>query len=232
MRFFFLFFPFVFFFAPVRFFSSFFVFPRTRRKAERSLTRLGEEETKTKPTRANKKNSYTLFQETYHRPTLKEVHVRGPKSDYDHRLLTHDRAMRAGLDDVGIGVLFGLADYRYEVLAMIQHAAHLEREYGAGPHTISVPRMRHAEGSDVSDAPPFPVDDANFKKVFLLLLERVGGRGGERAFSSLFFSYFLKNKNILLTCSLFFHPSLSFLIHSPLFSSSSPSSALPCPTRA
>ena len=113
--------------------------------------------------------TYTLFQETYHRPTFKQVHVRGPKSDYDHRLLTHDRAMRAGLDDVGIGVLFGLADYRYEVLAMIQHAAHLEREYGAGPHTISVPRMRHAEGSDVSDAPPFPVDDANFKKLVAII---------------------------------------------------------------
>ena len=160
--------------------------------------------------------TYTLFQETYHRPTFKHVHVRGPKSDYDHRLLTHDRAMRAGLDDVGegenvsfspffhflffvsgkktqnknltslslsllplssppprnlqgIGVLFGLADYRYEVLAMIQHAVHLEREYNAGPHTISVPRMRHAEGSDVSDAPPCPVDDANFKKLVAIL---------------------------------------------------------------
>lgn len=80
--------------------------------------------------------TYTLFQETYHRPTFKEQHVRGPKSDYDHRLLTHDRAMRAGLDDVGVGVLFGLADYRYECLAIVQHAAHLEQEYGAGPHTI------------------------------------------------------------------------------------------------
>ena len=69
----------------------------------------------------------------------------------------------------GIGVLFGLADYRYEVLAMIEHAAHLEREYHAGPHTISVPRMRHAEGSDVSDAPPFPVDDANFAKLVAIL---------------------------------------------------------------
>jgi len=97
------------------------------------------------------------------------MHPGGPKSDYNHRLLTMDRAMIAGLDDVGIGALFGLAPYPYEVLAMLCHAEHLDQTYGAGPHTISVPRMRHADGSAVADAPPFPVDDANFKKLVAIL---------------------------------------------------------------
>ncbi|PSC67160.1 [e] hydrogenase H-cluster radical SAM maturase [Micractinium conductrix] len=113
--------------------------------------------------------TYTLFQETYHRPTFKHMHIAGPKSDYDNRVQTHDRAMRAGLDDVGLGTLFGLYDYKYEVLATLMHANHLEREYGAGPHTISVPRMRPADGSDVSLAPPYAVDDANFKKLVAIL---------------------------------------------------------------
>lgn len=117
----------------------------------------------------DKVGTFTLFQETYHRPTFKKMHVSGPKSDYDHRLLTQDRAMRAGLDDVGIGTLFGLFDYRYEVLAMLQHSNHLEKEYGAGPHTISVPRMRPADGSELSIAPPFPVDDDNFKKLVAII---------------------------------------------------------------
>jgi len=101
--------------------------------------------------------TFTLFQETYHRDTFRKMHVSGPKSDYNHRLLTQDRAMRAGLDDVGIGTLFGLFDYRFEVLAMLQHSEHLEKEYGAGPHTISVPRMRPADGSELSSAPPHVV---------------------------------------------------------------------------
>lgn len=117
----------------------------------------------------DKIGTYTLFQETYHRPTFKYMHISGPKSDYDNRVLTFDRAMRAGLDDVGIGVLYGLYDYKYEVLATLMHANHLEREYKAGPHTISVPRMRPADGSDVSLAPPYAVDDATFKKLVAIL---------------------------------------------------------------
>lgn len=117
----------------------------------------------------DKIGTYTLFQETYHRPTFKYMHIGGPKSDYDNRILTMDRAMRAGLDDVGLGVLYGLYDYRYEVLAVLMHANHLEREYGAGPHTISVPRMRPAEGSDVSLHPPYPVNDEDFKKIVAIL---------------------------------------------------------------
>lgn len=77
--------------------------------------------------------------------------------------------MRAGLDDVGIGALFGLYDYRYEVLAMLMHSEHLEREYGAGPHTISVPRMRPADGSELSITPPYLVDDDNFRKLVAII---------------------------------------------------------------
>ena len=77
--------------------------------------------------------------------------------------------MRAGLDDVGIGALFGLYDFKYEVCAMLQHAEHLEREYHAGPHTISVPRMRPADGSELSIAPPYPVNDADFKKLVAVI---------------------------------------------------------------
>ncbi|GBG64766.1 hypothetical protein CBR_g46723 [Chara braunii] len=113
--------------------------------------------------------TYTLFQETYHQPTFKVMHPAGPKSDYPHRLLTMDRAFRGGVDDVGLGVLFGLYDYRYECLAMVMHANHLEAEYGAGPHTISVPRMRPAEGAETSVNPPYPVDDAHFRKLVAIL---------------------------------------------------------------
>ncbi len=77
--------------------------------------------------------------------------------------------MRAGLDDVGIGALFGLYDYRFEVCAMLLHAEHLEREYNAGPHTISVPRMRPADGSELSISPPYPVNDADFKKLVAII---------------------------------------------------------------
>lgn len=117
----------------------------------------------------DKIGTFTLFQESYHRETFKKMHVSGPKSDYNHRLLTQDRAMRAGLDDVGIGTLFGLYDYRFEVLAMLAHSNHLEKEYGAGPHTISVPRMRPADGSELSISPPYVVDDANFKKLVAII---------------------------------------------------------------
>jgi len=113
--------------------------------------------------------TYTLFQETYHVPTYKQMHPAGPKSNYGHRVLTMDRAMRGGLDDVGIGVLFGLYDYRFEVLSLLMHSIHLEKTYGAGPHTISMPRMRAAMGSAVSKKPPFEVDDKNFKKLAAII---------------------------------------------------------------
>ncbi|KAH3760457.1 hydrogen maturase HydG, mitochondrial [Pelomyxa schiedti] len=109
--------------------------------------------------------TYTLFQETYHRPSYHKFHPYGPKADYDNRVLTFDRAQIAKVDDVGIGALFGLYDHRFEVLAMFQQAAHLEKTYGAGPHTISIPRMQPALNAPTSAAPPYPVDDAHFKQL-------------------------------------------------------------------
>jgi thiazole biosynthesis protein ThiH len=111
----------------------------------------------------------TLFQETYHRPTYKRFHPKGPKADFDYRLQTMDRANLGGIDDVGIGSLFGLYDYRYEVLAMIQHGQHLDRTYGAGPHTISIPRLQPADGSVDAEQPPFPVSDADFRKLVAVI---------------------------------------------------------------
>lgn len=113
--------------------------------------------------------TYQLFQETYHRPTYKKVHPAGAKADYEGRLGTMDRAMRAGIDDVGIGALFGLYDHRFEVLALLSHAMHLEKWHGAGPHTISVPRLRTAMNAPLSDHVPHPVSDLDFKKIVSIL---------------------------------------------------------------
>ncbi|WP_163714769.1 [FeFe] hydrogenase H-cluster radical SAM maturase HydG [Mangrovibacterium lignilyticum] len=113
--------------------------------------------------------TYQIFQETYHRETYKKVHIGGKKMDYDWRVTAPHRAMEAGIDDVGIGVLFGLYDYRYELLALMQHIQELERVYGVGPHTISVPRMEPATGSDMASQPPFPVSDLDFKKIVAIL---------------------------------------------------------------
>lgn len=119
--------------------------------------------------KAAKIGTYQLFQETYHRETYAEVHVAGKKRDYDWRVTAMDRAMRAGIDDVGIGILFGLYDWRYELLALMQHVEHLERTFGVGPHTISVPRIEPATGSEVADHPPHAVSDLDFKKVIAIL---------------------------------------------------------------
>ena len=113
--------------------------------------------------------TYQLFQETYHRATYARVHPRGRKSDYGWRLGAMDRAMAAGIDDVGIGVLFGLADWRFEILAVMQHAAHLESRFGVGPHTISVPRLEPATGSVIAGHPPRPVSDAAFRRIVAIL---------------------------------------------------------------
>jgi 2-iminoacetate synthase len=80
-----------------------------------------------------------------------------------------DRAMKAGIDDVGIGVLFGLADWRFDILAMLQHIRHLEKTFGVGPHTISVPRIEPATGSDMAATPPSPVSDSDFRKIVAIL---------------------------------------------------------------
>jgi len=113
--------------------------------------------------------TYQLFQETYHRPTYALVHAGGPKRDYDWRITALDRAMEAGIDDVGIGVLFGLFDWRFELLAMMQHIRHLEARFGVGPHTISVPRLEPATGSDLASHPPKPVSDLDFRKIVAIL---------------------------------------------------------------
>ena len=113
--------------------------------------------------------TYQLFQETYHRPTYAAVHTAGKKRDYDWRATALDRAMQAGIDDVGMGVLFGLHDWRFELLSLMQHIAHLEEVCGVGCHTISVPRIEPADHSDVSLAPPAPVSDLDFKKIIAIL---------------------------------------------------------------
>lgn len=111
--------------------------------------------------------TYQLFQETYHPEAYARMHPTGPKADYAYHLTAHDRAMTAGIDDVGLGVLFGLHDYRFEVLAMLLHARHLETAFGVGPHTISVPRFRPADGTGFQ--PPHPVSDREFKRLVAIL---------------------------------------------------------------
>ncbi|MFQ5680745.1 MAG: [FeFe] hydrogenase H-cluster radical SAM maturase HydG [Candidatus Omnitrophota bacterium] len=113
--------------------------------------------------------TYQLFQETYHLPTYKKMHPCGPKADYHRRLRAIDKAIEAGIDDVGLGVLFGLYDWRFETLALLLHIGHLERRFGIGPHTISVPRLEPAPGSFVSQRPPYPVGDEQLKMIVAVL---------------------------------------------------------------
>jgi 2-iminoacetate synthase len=113
--------------------------------------------------------TYQIFQETYHRETYNKVHLAGKKRDYNWRAWSLHRAMKAGIDDVGIGVLFGLFDYRFEMLAMMQHVFELEKQFGIGPHTISVPRLEPATNSDIASHPPFPVSDVDFRKIIAIL---------------------------------------------------------------
>lgn len=113
--------------------------------------------------------TYQLFQETYHRETYQKVHLGGLKKDFDWRITAMDRAMKAGIDDVGVGVLFGLFDWRFEILALMQHIKHLEDTFGVGCHTISVPRLEPAVGSDIASHPPYPVSDLDFRKIVAIL---------------------------------------------------------------
>ena len=107
---------------------------------------------------------YQVFQETYHRPTYEVMHPSGKKRDYDYRLDAVGRAMEGGFEDVGVGALLGLYDYKYEVLATIAHSQHLYERFGSYAHTISVPRLRPADGSPITTA-PYPVSDTEFKKI-------------------------------------------------------------------
>jgi len=108
--------------------------------------------------------TYILFQETYHRETYGKMHPSGPKKDYDWHTMAMDRAMEAGIDDVGLGVLFGLYDFKFEVLGLLLHSLHLEERFGVGCHTISVPRMRPAEGVTIETFPHL-VNDDDFKRM-------------------------------------------------------------------
>ncbi|GBR75063.1 2-iminoacetate synthase ThiH, partial [Candidatus Termititenax aidoneus] len=113
--------------------------------------------------------TFQIFQETYHEETYKYVHVRGPKTDPDKRIAAIDDAFAAGIDDVGMGILYGLFDYRFETLAMLMHVEQLEKAWKVGPHTISVPRIEPALGAEFSQNIPHRVSDADFKKIVAVL---------------------------------------------------------------
>ncbi|MCC5435806.1 [FeFe] hydrogenase H-cluster radical SAM maturase HydG [Clostridium perfringens] len=112
--------------------------------------------------------TYILFQETYHKPTYERLHVSGPKHNYNYHTTAMHRAREAGIDDIGMGVLYGLYDYKYETLAMLMHAMDLEETTGVGPHTLSVPRIRPAENVSLENY-PYLVDDEDFKKIVAIL---------------------------------------------------------------
>jgi len=111
--------------------------------------------------------TYQVFQETYHHETYAVCHVSGKKSDYNYRLTALDRAMEAGIDDVGIGALFGLYDWRFEVLALLRHVNHLEACYNVGPHTISFPRIQDALEYDLDNK--HQVSDEEFTRLVAIL---------------------------------------------------------------
>ncbi len=108
--------------------------------------------------------TYILFQETYHKQSYLELHPTGPKHDYDYHTEAMDRAMEGGIDDVGLGVLFGLEMYKYEFAGLLMHAEHLEAVHGVGPHTISVPRVKHADDID-PDVFDNSIPDEMFEKI-------------------------------------------------------------------
>ena len=112
--------------------------------------------------------TYILFQETYHNPTYDKMHPKSIKGDYEYHLTAFDRAMEAGIDDVGAGVLFGLADPKFEVLGLMMHNRHLEEKYGVGFHTISMPRLKPASGVTLNEFPHL-VSDEMFKKLVAII---------------------------------------------------------------
>lgn len=110
--------------------------------------------------------TYQLFQETYHRKTYGMLH-KGPKADYERQLFAHDRAMKAGIEDVGLGVLFGLFDYKFDAIALVSHSQYLEKTYNVGPHTLSVPRFQPAP--TVNLKLPNMVDECTLLKIISVL---------------------------------------------------------------
>lgn len=111
--------------------------------------------------------TYQIFQETYHPEAYKKYHLGGKKRDFDYRLTGLDRAQEAGIDDVGIGALFGLYDWRYEVMALVRHTNHLEACYHVGPHTISFPRIQNASKLDLGA--DYTVNDEDFARLVAIL---------------------------------------------------------------
>jgi len=111
--------------------------------------------------------TFQIFQETYHPETYRYFHPSGPKKDFDYRLTSLDRAMEAGIDDVGIGALFGLYDWRYEVMGLVRHTNHLEACYNVGPHTISFPRIKDASALSLSNQ--YNVSDDDFTRLVAIL---------------------------------------------------------------
>ncbi|MGL6119702.1 MAG: [FeFe] hydrogenase H-cluster radical SAM maturase HydG [Fusobacteriaceae bacterium] len=112
--------------------------------------------------------TYILFQETYHKPTYEKVHPNSLKGNYEYHLTAFNRAMEAGIDDVGGGVLFGLADYKYEIISLMLHNEYLEANYGVGFHTISVPRIKKAEGMSLEEY-PHQIDDDTFRNIVAII---------------------------------------------------------------
>jgi 2-iminoacetate synthase len=113
--------------------------------------------------------TYVCFQETYDPELYRRAHPSGPKADYLYRLYVMDRAMEGGCDDIGLGALFGLGSWRYELVAMLEHARHLEETFGWGPHTVSVPRIEYAPGAPWAEVVPNPVSDDDFRKIIAIL---------------------------------------------------------------
>ena len=113
--------------------------------------------------------TYQIFQETYHQATYLRMHPKGPKSDPDNRIDAVDRAFVAGIDDIGIGALYGLYDYKFETLGLLSHVEHMEERFKIGPHTISLPRIEPAEGAELSFNPPYKISDEEFKKIVAVL---------------------------------------------------------------
>ncbi len=112
--------------------------------------------------------TYILFEETYDREAYERLHPTGPKSDWAYHTEAMDRAMLGGIDDVGVGALFGLSNYRYDVVGILMHAEHLEARFGVGPHTISVPRIRPADDIDPKDFPNAVTDEV-FRRIVAVL---------------------------------------------------------------
>lgn len=112
--------------------------------------------------------TYILFEETYNRKAYEALHPTGPKSDWAYHTEAMDRAMEGGIDDVGVGALFGLCNYRYDFVGILMHAEHLEARFGVGPHTISVPRIRPADDIDPADFPDAVTDEV-FRRIVAVL---------------------------------------------------------------